>query len=529
MLPLTGSILLCCLAAPQAPDRSASEAVEAVETDRLSVELAPEVLGAVEDAPAGARLILLLADERTDPGIEPIDLVDPMLPQPVASWALDGPEVRLDAASGRLHCGAPDRAHPLPPTALDGTFRAQLVLDLPGNGNGPWGPGDLSGPVRTLELEATSGSEHRLVLDRVLAGAEPPEERPWLHRLRRPTDLIPARRGVPREQRGWVVLPRGYDDLQARRRFWPVIYLVPDRDSPEATAARLAELSRRRELSAVLPGAIWVVLDPRGAHGHHHFTDSPVNGARGRALVEELIPWIDARYRTVAEPEARILLGEGAGGRTVLELLTAHPEFFGRAWSIAPEGVSFGHVGTVDLYRDANGFEDGTGGLRIARRTPLGSERDLVNATIRDEIRTGETLGPEGRGGTSWDAWRAAFGRPTRDGRFPPGPIDPDTGTIDPLVAADWSAADLLLRARRDPECAERLRERARIIVGGRDERYRHLGIEALALELGVDVTRPESAVHVVPEATNETVSPRGRVRAWEEIIDHLRGRDLID
>ena len=65
--------------------------------------------------------------------------------------------------------------------------------------------------------------------------------------------------------------------------------------------------------------------------------------------------------------------------------------------------------------------------------------------------------------------------------------------------------------------------------MGGRDERYREEGVAALADLLGVDSELPESPIHVKAETTNETISPLGRVRAYEEIIEYLKSRELMD
>ena len=74
-----------------------------------------------------------------------------------------------------------------------------------------------------------------------------------------------------------------------------------------------------------------------------------------------------------------------------------------------------------------------------------------------------------------------------------------------------------------------RPRSARRSDVGGRDERYREEGVAALATLLGVDSELQESPVHIKPETTNETISPLGRVRAYEEIIEYLRTRELMD
>lgn len=502
-----------------------------VEQDLFLVSSPPALRDLIRTPPEGTRILLYLylAENGLAQGEELVDEPPSLQPQPVASWAMPGPGARFDAANEMLQLGQPDASFPVDPGALQGRFLAQVVVDLPGNESGPGAPGDVIGPVIEIELDSEVRDITTLELNRVRQRS--PEQPPFKNctAVRRPTELIPRQHGEIAVQNAWVVLPRDYDDLRAKRRFWPTIYVIPEFEPAEMVAARLAKLSRQRELNLILPKAIWVVLDPIGLYGHHYFEDSPLNGARRRALIEELIPWLDVRFRTIAEPDARLLMGEGAGGRAALGMLTGHPDTFGRAWAIAPDAVSFSHLGLLDLYRGENAFTDEQGLDWPARRSPLGSERELIHATVRDEIERARVLGVQGRSGTIWDARRAAFGVPRTNEPFPPWPFDPETGKIDPLTSVDWSERDLLLRAQRDPAIAECLRKQARIIVGGRDERYREEGVAALATLLGVDSELQESPVHIKPETTNETISPLGRVRAYEEIIEYLRTRELMD
>jgi hypothetical protein len=529
MIPCLCTILLCCqLTGPQDELVPPSTSID-LEPDLFLISSTPALAKLVQSPPEGARILLYLDETgwARDGNLakEPAGF----LPQPVASWAMSGPGVRFDPETDILQLEKPDASFPVDPMNLGGRFRAQVVIDLPANGSGPGAPGDLIGPVAEIELDPDVRNIITLELNRVLPQPPTQPEEDNLVRVTRPTDLVPRHLGEKALQHAWVVLPRDYHNLRADRRFWPTIYVIPEFQPPGDVAARLAKLTRRRELSLILPKAIWVILDPMGLYGHHYFEDSTLNGARRKALVEELIPWLDVRFRTVAKPEARLLMGEGAGGRAALGLLAGYPDIFGRAWAVAPDAVSFEHLGLLDLYRGENAFTDEAGQAWPARRSPLGPERELIHATVLEEVERARVLGLQGRSGTNWDAWRAAFGMPRPGEPFPPWPFDPETGKIDPLVSVDWSEQDLLIRARQDPAVAECLRTRARIIVGGRDEHYREQGVAALARLLGVDPDLKESPIHIQAETTNETISPLGRVRAYGEIIEYLKSRELMD
>lgn len=51
----------------------------------------------------------------------------------------------------------------------------------------------------------------------------------------------------------------------------------------------------------------------------------------GRALVEELVPWVDEHYRTIGTPESTVVMGSSLGGVVSLHLAWRHPHVFGGA------------------------------------------------------------------------------------------------------------------------------------------------------------------------------------------------------
>ena len=530
MTPILLASLLSALGGlVQDPDGPLDGTPPPPEEDLVVIELGQAIQDRVETAPSGTRLLLYLVDEQVATSAEPADGPMPFLVQPIASWDLKGQAVRLMPGEAELRVGRPDHAHPVPPSACSGRFRAQVLIDFPETGPGPGAPGDLVGPVRTVELDPERKDILLLELDRARTGTPPLTGDRNLVNIVRTSERLPAVRGDAGTQSAWVVLPRGYHDLDHERRFWPTIYLIPDSEPAERMAGELAQLIGRREVRKLIPQAIWVVLDPIGPFGHHYFIDSPVNGQRRRALVDDLIPWLDVRFRTIPEPRARMVFGEGAGARAALGLLAEEPDTFGKAWAISPDVLGFEHLGSLDLYRMQDAFLNDDGRPRPAVRTPLGSERDRIHATVRDEVLVTNTLSNDGHSGGRWDALRATFGQPRPESPFPPWPFDLETGRIDPLVAADWSVKDLLQGVKTDPERADRLRKHARILGGARDEWYRDEGILALAEVLGVDPMLPESPIHLKPDATSATTSSLARMGAWEEIIDYFVSEGLQD
>lgn len=58
--------------------------------------------------------------------------------------------------------------------------------------------------------------------------------------------------------------------------------------------------------------------------------------------IEELVPFIDARFRTLREADSRALVGEMMGGRGALQLAMRHPEFFSSVYALNPVGTGTG-------------------------------------------------------------------------------------------------------------------------------------------------------------------------------------------
>jgi enterochelin esterase-like enzyme len=135
-----------------------------------------------------------------------------------------------------------------------------------------------------------------------------------------------------------VYLPAGY---QQSSKQYPVIYLLHGRgDSMSAWTqlkGRLDELIGTGQIPAtiaVMPDAPW---SSRGSY----YVDSPYKGADpGRpvetAFVRDLIPHVDATYRTVADRNSRAIAGYSMGGSGALRYAMVHPHLFGASIVLSP-------------------------------------------------------------------------------------------------------------------------------------------------------------------------------------------------
>ena len=79
------------------------------------------------------------------------------------------------------------------------------------------------------------------------------------------------------------------------------------------------------------------------------FADSVNNGPWGLALVTEVIPALEARYRMDARPSGRFLTGHSSGGWFALWAIVRYPALFGGSWPTSPDPVDFRNFLGVDL------------------------------------------------------------------------------------------------------------------------------------------------------------------------------------
>jgi enterochelin esterase-like enzyme len=127
-----------------------------------------------------------------------------------------------------------------------------------------------------------------------------------------------------------IYLPPGY--RKTKSRFPVVYYLHGGRPGSELKSVKLAPPIRKLHSEGKVAEAIYVFVNG-GLVSHY---DMPQQGSWGEwTFVKELIPHIDANFRTIARREARGLEGFSQGGRGTARIMFKFPELF---ISAAPGG-----------------------------------------------------------------------------------------------------------------------------------------------------------------------------------------------
>lgn len=511
------------------PSRTVTPTPAPVSSDRFRVRITPVVAESArrrlaEHRDARPRLLVLLCEDKGRlSGRDPLDAPFFQRPQPILSMAIS-PAMLVEPATFVL---GPDESDTvMVPDRLDhlrGGFRARAVLDL-GLARGHAAEGNPVSPITTIDFTAEGDRTFDLVIDRELPAIELPtaSNLKWVE-LESPS--LTRAQGRPIRHRAGVAFPPAYFDLDAERRFWPVIYVIPGFGGDHRSASRYAAMLRDPAMRSYLPQAVWVVLDPEDRLGHHGFADGDNFGPRSTALVEEFIPWLEKRFRLVPNAKGRFVTGHSSGGWSSLWLQLQHPEVFGGCFSSAPDPVDLTAFGMVDLRTDANLFLDDESNPRACYRAPLTAERDHVMMTVPEELAMERALAPDFTSGEQWAAWNAMFSGRDPDSGLPIAAFDLESGLIDPtVIERDWNRYDITAMLRADPKRFARIfRDKIRLICGDRDSFYLDLAVERLADEVRRARSRLESSegpgyVELVPGATHGSIVPIAMQRWYPEL-----------
>lgn len=140
-----------------------------------------------------------------------------------------------------------------------------------------------------------------------------------------------------------MYLPAGYDENSLKR--YPVLYaadganLFDGNESSSGEEWGVDETVALLDRMSVIRKIIVVGLYAREGLRNDDYT-KPGYEAFGRALTAEIIPRIDATFRTVDAPSGRAILGSSLGGVLATYLLWQYPDTFGAA---AAMSATFGY------------------------------------------------------------------------------------------------------------------------------------------------------------------------------------------
>jgi enterochelin esterase-like enzyme len=161
-----------------------------------------------------------------------------------------------------------------------------------------------------------------------------------------------------------VDLPAGYDAETMR---YPVIYFLP---SPFDSSFRAifdqkgAQAVLNRAIVAGTIGRfIFVAVDMTTPLGCSWYVNSPATGNWEDFMVQELVPYIDANFRTLPTRDSRGIAGDFMGGYGAIRFGMKYPQLFGTVYAMHPVGTGNGvkvlaGLPDLDLMERAKTVED---------------------------------------------------------------------------------------------------------------------------------------------------------------------------
>jgi enterochelin esterase-like enzyme len=164
-----------------------------------------------------------------------------------------------------------------------------------------------------------------------------------------------------------VYLPRSYDTPEGAGRRYPVVYLLHGMGGrwDEWTGYGVEEVANQLFATDELPELILIL--PQGGLGYWMDQDGPGATPWTQYVVRDLVPHVDATYRTLARREARAVGGLSMGAHGAITLALTYPEVF---------GVAGAHSPSIRARASAPAYF-GADDAAFARRDPLALARSV--------------------------------------------------------------------------------------------------------------------------------------------------------
>lgn len=361
-----------------------------------------------------------------------------------------------------------------------GEYVVQAVFHANRDLNRPDAPGNLySTPVRVALDQARAGTL-KLELTNVIPPDEVPRDTDYVKYVKLRSELLSRFHGRPMYLRAAVILPRDFDRESDRR--YPLRVHIGGYGTRYTAAGRMMSGQsgfRRAWLADDAPRMLLLHLDGAGPYGDPYQVNSDNNGPYGDALTQELIPYVEAKFRGIGAGYARVTDGVSTGGWVSFALQVFYPDFFNGCWSNAPDPVDFRAYELINIYDDPNAYVNRRGFEHPSARDVSGEPR----YTVRFECQLEVVLGRGDRwwlSGKDWCAWNAVFGPRGADGL--PKPLwDGKTGAIDRSVVEQWKKYDLR-RVLEDnwPVLGPKLKGKIHLSVGDADDYFLNNAVHLL-------------------------------------------------
>jgi len=357
----------------------------------------------------------------------------------------------------------------------DGTYYVQVLWDQDQEESRINAPGNLHSIKQEVKIEGTTHAD--IHIDQKI-GPRTVDDHPLVRVVDMKSEILSKWWGKPMHLKASILLPAGYETGKA----YPIRYNVAGYGGRYTRINRVAQNEEFMSwwTSDEAPRVINVFLDGEGPFGDSYQMDSENSGPYGHALIHELIPHIESRYRGTDDPDTRFVDGCSTGGWVSLGLQLYYPTSFNGCFSYSPDAVEFENYQLVNIYKDENAFVNEYGYPRPVIRDISGEPL----LSLKDFIGHENVLGASDtylNSGGQFSA-HAALYSPKGGNGLPKALVDPGSGMIDHEVAEHWKKYDFKLYAKENwSELGPEIQGKVYIWMGDMDHFYLNPATRAFA------------------------------------------------
>ena len=359
-------------------------------------------------------------------------------------------------------------------------------------------PGNFFSKPQKISLDPAREETFEMVMDQQIPPVQEPKDTKYVKHIKIQSKLLSEFWGKPMYLGAHVLIPEGFDEHPNAR--YPLMVFhghFPDdfggfSETPPDPKMDTSDYNSRfgiygyRKFQAQeaynfykqwtsknFPRFLAIEIQ----HANPYYDDSyAVNSANlgpyGDAIMKELIPEIEKRFRGIGEGWARFTYGGSTGGWEALAVQMFYPDDFNGCFAACPDPIDFRAYCLVDIYKDKNAYwyeSDFKKLPKPSHRNYLGQ----IQSTMEESNHYELALGTKSRSGQQWDIWEAVYSPQGADG-YPKRIFDKETGEIDAEVAQYWKENyDLRYILERDwKTLGPKLKGKINIYCGDMDNYY---------------------------------------------------------
>jgi hypothetical protein len=338
-------------------------------------------------------------------------------------------------------------------------------------------PGNLFGDPVKVRVEPGM-APIKLVADKIIPPIAPIPDTAQVKRFKIQSDILSKWWGHPIYLGATVLLPRDYEKNPAQK--YPIVYSHGHFGTGSPAGFDRDTAFQKYWMADDTPRVIYVTVQhPSPYYDDSYGVNSENNGPFGDAILKDLIPEIETRFRVIREPWARVLTGGSTGGWIALALQVFYPDFYGGTFSLCPDGVDFRYHQIVNIYNDPNAYWIENEWTRIERpnqRRPDGN----IQSMMKDENWYELAVADKSRSGGQWDIWEATYSPVGPDG-YPQRLWDKKTGVINKTVAEAWKKYDLReILEKNWTTLGPKVAHKINVYIGDMDSYFLNMGVRML-------------------------------------------------